>query len=30
MTLALAGSFNLLKWGADSLGLYGAKAVLPN
>lgn len=30
MTCALAGSFNLLKWGADELGLFGLKAALPN
>lgn len=30
MTFALAGSFNLLKWAADELDLFGLKAVLPN
>lgn len=30
MTFALAGSFNLMKWGADHFGLFGLKAVLPN
>jgi hypothetical protein len=30
MTAAVAGTLNLVKWGADAAGLFGLKAALPN